>query len=84
MVALPPGAPTIYVRGTWSGVDGISTTGSAVDITMGYSGTWYDIRGTTTTGSAVDAETPAVTAGLGVGVAFPSSEEILENLLVKA
>ena len=51
---------------------------------MGYSGTWYDIRGTTTTGSAVDAETPAVTAGLGVGVAFLSLVEILENLLVKA
>ena len=55
-----------------------------MDVTLVFSGNWGGFGGITTTGLAVDAEIPGVASGSGVGVVLPSSEEILENLLVRA
>ena len=84
MVALPSEGPKLDVRVTCNGVDGISTAGSAMAMSLGGSETWACVGSITASVSAVDSETSTAPYGSGVGVEFPSSEEILEKLLERS
>ena len=70
--------------GTQDGADGIFITGSAMAIMLGSSVNWYGVGSITASRSAVDAEKSSATYASFIGVSLSSSEEISENLLVRA
>ena len=52
-------------------------------VTLGDSGTWVGVGGIAAAGLSMYAETSSAAAVSGGVVEFPSSEEILVNLLVR-
>ena len=83
-MVLPLEAAIFGGIGTQDGADGTVITGSAMAIMLVSSVNWYGVGSITASRSSVDAETSSATYALFIGVSFSSSEEISENLLVRA